>query len=1276
MDFATSQLHWSVCISQNGNRLALCAFPVFKSALTIVATFFLHIGFSQIGTITITDDSIGEGQELRLQNTNEYLLDGYVFVEDGACLTIEPGTVIRGKTVPTNGDLSSALIITRGGQIKARGTVDRPIIFTSELDDLATTQDLTATDNQTWGGLIILGKAPIGEDTGAGETFPTDVIEGIPSDEPRIRYGGTDAEDNSGVLTYVSIRHGGAVLGADNEINGLTLGGVGSGTFIDYIEVFANKDDGIEIFGGTVNITHAVVAFCGDDSYDIDEGWDGYIQFAFSLQDGTIDGLGDHAVEYDGSEAADRVPRSVGRFYNGTFIGSGVGSENSSSNGLRIREDAAAQFWNCIWIETTDYMFRFDDTSVDRLLEGESKFVNNLVFGFGSLVRGDIGEVQDAILSNGTRQLDPDLGGVSRIPDGGLDPRPNIDSPALGEAALTTTEDPVMETNAIGAFNCKNWMDGWTALDQYGYIGDLADISSGSLECLKGRLCNPENDELRDRFQELRDDQLEFADKNIASGGGLNSNVITIPVVIHNIYTNPLVDSVGMEQIQSQITALNRAFRRLNYQEILDDTQVPGAFMLRSADARIEFVLAQRLYDEGNCSATSGVEYRYNPGISAFDHLPCEEEPMDRNPVMYEASNGLDPWDPQKYLNVWVVDMVSRINGYATIPEDYVGLSTRDDGIVVDFTAFGDDLIFNGTAESPTNRGKTMVRLVGDWLGIFPLSGSRASCRSDDGITDTPKEDGPTPGCPGIMDVRPDSCVGSSTTANGHAMFMNYLSGGDEECRVLFTLEQTEHMWAAFWNRRRSFMSSEAHLPPSSSATFDPWISDNKNDVGEEENLSTDFAFDSPDIWVRRANDSLFEHQNPVYKQVGDTTNYVYVRVRNRSCSDPVGALQGHVYWTKSSTGFELEDPFGSGASNPELGGFVGSFNTGLPLQPGQTRIFELEWTTPDSLFFDNFGDTLLASVPFSFVVKLGSDPVLPLQQSLNPWVLGSNDVAVKNVIVVDSLTSGDQWWSTYFIVGNYTDHPTTTSLHFMPEEDRPDSTVVDLARIALEVNDLLDPSWDWNSPDNTLNVERLQVQRYFNLFVDESMPSVIRNIPLEPGEKHVVKVRFTRKHDPAKVHIPEVRKLRVFQYSQASEGSDPDTLVGGQTLVVKSFGGYPFAQGYNLPIERFSPLRISSIPMTTGVASAPKQKPEFPVKVYPNPNDGNFFVEGRDLPRGPVQLELYNVAGQKMGTWQSVVRKQDWRETLRTNHLPDGLYFLHLTGQKFYSTSIVTIIR
>jgi len=437
--------------------------------LTMVCT-----GLQAQMTINIKDGDLVGGTTYNWTANNTYVIDGYVYLEEGGVLNIEPGTVIKAKTVSTVGDATSALIIARGAQIFAEGTADNPIIFTAELDNLDITNDFTATDNKLWGGLIILGRATVGEDAPAGGTFGEDAIEGITSEnEPRILYGGTDDDDNSGVLRYISVRHGGNEIAADNEINGITLGGVGRGTMIDYVEVFANSDDGIEIFGGTVNIKHAVVAFCGDDAIDVDESWDGYIQYAFTIQQDLDSEIGDNAVEYDGSERADLGPKTVGRIYNGTFLGSGAAG---ASNGLRLKSDGAAQFWNCIWTEMQGYIFRLQNTSITRYNAGETVFANNIAFSYGQYEVDDNNEYEIT-----TEEVDPQLAGISRLPNGMLDPRPNAGSPALSNAA-SPTETGVDVTSYRGAFsNAENWADGWTAMAEYGYFGNLVTTSTVDL---------------------------------------------------------------------------------------------------------------------------------------------------------------------------------------------------------------------------------------------------------------------------------------------------------------------------------------------------------------------------------------------------------------------------------------------------------------------------------------------------------------------------------------------------------------------------------------------------------------------------------------------------------------------------------------------------------------------------------------------------------------------------------------------------------------------------
>jgi hypothetical protein len=227
---------------------------------------------------------------------NIYILATRVTVLSGATLTIEPGTVIKGEAGAEAN--ATALLVARGGKIMADGTASEPIIFTSVADEIepgmVESPNLPVSINGLWGGLIILGNAPISADADAVQ------IEGIPPSDQNGLYGGSDPADNSGVLRYVSIRHGGTDIGEGNEINGLTLGGVGTGTVIDHVEVISNVDDGIEFFGGTVDATNLLVWGQGDDAYDCDQAYSGTIDNFIYIAGADSD----HALELDGPEGS------------------------------------------------------------------------------------------------------------------------------------------------------------------------------------------------------------------------------------------------------------------------------------------------------------------------------------------------------------------------------------------------------------------------------------------------------------------------------------------------------------------------------------------------------------------------------------------------------------------------------------------------------------------------------------------------------------------------------------------------------------------------------------------------------------------------------------------------------------------------------------------------------------------------------------------------------------------------------------------------------------
>ncbi len=222
-------------------------------------------------------------------NDRFWLMEGKVYVEDGVTLTIEPGTIVKGAQ--STGSNASALIVAQGGTLIADGTATEPIIFTSEADNIGLGElegtNLDVQDRGLWGGVLVLGNA---RGSFAGDANSVQ-IEGLPATEPGT-YGGNDDNDNSGILRYISIRHGGAVIGSDNEINGLTLGGVGNGTIVDHIEVVANVDDGIEFFGGSVDASNLIVWGVGDDAIDIDQAYSG------------TENISDHGLEIDGPEGS------------------------------------------------------------------------------------------------------------------------------------------------------------------------------------------------------------------------------------------------------------------------------------------------------------------------------------------------------------------------------------------------------------------------------------------------------------------------------------------------------------------------------------------------------------------------------------------------------------------------------------------------------------------------------------------------------------------------------------------------------------------------------------------------------------------------------------------------------------------------------------------------------------------------------------------------------------------------------------------------------------
>jgi hypothetical protein len=225
--------------------------------------------------------------------------DGTLAGGDAVTLTIQAGVTIFGSSG------NDYLVINRGSRISANGSASQPIIFTARA-----TQGL-------WGGVILLGRAPISDCNTAvpgGSANCQQVIEGTTGSF----YGGNVATDNSGTMRYVQIRYSGFAIAPGNELQGLTMGGVGSNTTIDHIQIHNSSDDGIEIFGGRVNAKHLVVTGADDDGLDTDLGYRGTVQFVIGVQrDGQN---GDSMIEADSNGNEDALPRQYTRVSNATFV--------------------------------------------------------------------------------------------------------------------------------------------------------------------------------------------------------------------------------------------------------------------------------------------------------------------------------------------------------------------------------------------------------------------------------------------------------------------------------------------------------------------------------------------------------------------------------------------------------------------------------------------------------------------------------------------------------------------------------------------------------------------------------------------------------------------------------------------------------------------------------------------------------------------------------------------------------------------------------------------
>lgn len=343
---------------------------IFMSALIAASMTAGLCSCTKTGTTPTEDDRLGGRitEDLTLEAGGTYRLTSSLQVIAPATLTIEPGVTIISED---NGNINY-ILIEQGARIMAEGTEDSPIVMTA-----------ARKESGAWGGLHICGRAH----TNSGEATTSEIGDAA--------YGGNVEDDNSGVLKYIRIEYSGLALDAEHEANGISLYGVGNGTSISYIHVIDGSDDGIEFFGGSVNIDHCIVENCTDDSYDWTEGWNGTAEYIIAYQ---ASAECDCLMECDNNgKNNDATPIAHPTIRHATFIGN---DSSDNQRGLRFREGTFVNLSDAlvcgkakpITLETSQTVASFDngDSSISgtiisgELVNEEGSGYNNASFLSGA----------------------------------------------------------------------------------------------------------------------------------------------------------------------------------------------------------------------------------------------------------------------------------------------------------------------------------------------------------------------------------------------------------------------------------------------------------------------------------------------------------------------------------------------------------------------------------------------------------------------------------------------------------------------------------------------------------------------------------------------------------------------------------------------------------------------------------------------------------------------------------------------------------------------------
>lgn len=339
--------------------------------------------------------------------SGQHRLKGQHYIMPGVTLTIEKGTTVEWEYHNGNIKDVGALITLPAdlfqfeggprpsGRILAAGEPDEPIVFTSARP---------LKEAGDWGGIILAGNAPVKRQQGSGR------VEGLPQ---TIRYGGNNPEDNSGVLSYVRIEYVGFGFAPGSEINGLSLYGVGSNTQLDHIQVYESTDDGFEWFGGTVNARYLLSIYSDDDSFDVDEGWEGSGQFWLAIQkDGADNGL-----EADGYSASVEGESTFPAIFNATFIGHGSVEGNDVNAGLNLRNGFTGTIANSIISNFGGPALKTDISTISRCESGSLNLKALLINDSGSFDSDTECLVAEDFMEEDPRFVNPGFPAFNYIPN-------------------------------------------------------------------------------------------------------------------------------------------------------------------------------------------------------------------------------------------------------------------------------------------------------------------------------------------------------------------------------------------------------------------------------------------------------------------------------------------------------------------------------------------------------------------------------------------------------------------------------------------------------------------------------------------------------------------------------------------------------------------------------------------------------------------------------------------------------------------------------------------